>query len=474
MTSWFRRRRDPAPAPPPVRSVSAPPPQSAPYAPPVPPGSAAGAEPARQPLPPVPPVPPAPPASPPVFAGRFGSAAGALRFVGHVTRLGGEDRVRLYRSPRHWWVVADVSLDAGRELVQLGDGVAYTGTAQAMRPVGAVPAGDPVADPATWTEAAVADLVRAGGLHPIDRAPLGEAVLVMPGVEVAATVRRALDLGLTVQHRLARLHALFGPDGSTMMVELRLRSRDQPVPPSLLAAVAQRPLTAVCRRAGRDGQLLVQHGLGGPVPDDELAALVAEGTWLLADAAFGCWRVEPLAERYADSAGLARRHAVPELVSGPDLGDLAAVDPPPVRVVPARLPGQVADAALLDDGDLPSVALVLEGHPLAEAARLIPGRGVHLLLAAGGILARLPLGEPLAAVGPGLVYLPLGHRLSPQLPPGARAELFEPDEETAVVVLRDRVLRFALAGQAPVWRLWAGQPPPVDLQLPAPAIELLA
>jgi hypothetical protein len=144
-----------------------------------------------------------------------------------------------------------------------------------------------------------------------------------------------------------------------------------------------------------------------------------------------------------------------------------------VRLTPARLPGQRVDATLLHDTDLANLALLLETHPLADTAVIVPGRDLHLLLAAGGTLEDLAIGEALTCVGPGPLYVPLGRRLSPRLPPSARRQLFAPDEHHAVVVLDGQAVRFLLDHRRPVWTLWAGDGPAIDTQLPNRTIGTL-
>jgi hypothetical protein len=178
-----------------------------------------------------------------------------------------------------------------------------------------------------------------------------------------------------------------------------------------------------------------------------------------------------------DAVSLVRRGPAHEL-TGLD-GDQPYAEPPgqpslpmprPLTVVPGSTRAAAVDAVLLDDADLGCLPLLLAGDPLADTAFLIRGAGRHLLSAPGGLLIDLPVGEPLTCVGPGSVYLPTGWRLDPPVGPAARAALFEPDEQTAQVVLRDARLGYRLDDAQPLWRLWAGPVPDLDLQLPPDAL----
>jgi hypothetical protein len=246
-----------------------------------------------------------------------------------------------------------------------------------------------------------------------------------------------------------------------------------PLPESLLWALDLDPQLLLCRMAG--DELLVQHGLGAALVDRQLLALVPPGQrWILADAVFGCAVFRDLAEP-RDSTGLVRRHPTYEIAPPVNGGRQSAVESVAVHVVSDRVETSDVDAVLLDEDDLPLLSLLLQGHPLAEQAWISFGRDRHLLFAAGGLLQRLPVGEPLYRMGPGALYLPVGYRLSPVLPPAARQELFAADSGHAVILLPDRGLAFDVSEslREPVWTLWAGEPPEIDWQLPDEAVGQL-
>ncbi len=413
------------------------------------------------------------PAPPVPVAGRFRTATAALSCVGALIAAGRAQDAQFRTGSGSWWVLAALDLDLGRSIVDSANGAAYVrvdGWLVRDRGFGAAPQrrGAEDIDPGTLTPVSLLDLVRQSGLHTTRPNPLSAAAVLLPGLAMTAVVRRALDLRLDVSYRAVRLEPLFAGSSAgdqTTLIELSLRAAARTIPTAFLGAAARYPQAAVFRPAG-DGRLLVQHGKASPLADEQLAMLVDGGTWVLADAAFGCWRLDAMGD-WLDSSGLVRLDDDLPLADQRPLGSHHVVTESAVRLVPARLPGQRVDAVLLDDADLANLALLLEHHPLAEIAVVVLGKDRHLVLAAGGVLEQLPVGEPLACVGPGPLYVPLGRRLSPRLPPSARQAMYEPDAQHAVVLTDRGGLRFSLDARRPVWKLWVGDPPPADLRLPA-------
>jgi hypothetical protein len=286
-------------------------------------------------------------------------------------------------------------------------------------------------DPAALAPRELLDLIRRAGLRPARPRPLSAVSVILPGSQVPHAAARALDLGLRVQQRQVRLRPLPGAgllDGaaaSRLMTRLDIEAAPGHVPPTLLAALEQLPAALIARAAGPDAAMLIQHGLASPLADFHLAALAAGEAWVLADAAFGCW-------------------------AAADVGP-----PAQVALVASRDRGQPIDALLVEEADRAALALLLEGHPLADRAEIVLGRDRHLVLAAGGLLDSLVVGRALTCVGPRLLYIPRGLRFSPRLPPHARERLYQPDAGHAVVALEDGGLRFRLSARRPVWALWA-------------------
>jgi FtsH ternary system-associated peptide len=301
----------------------------------------------------------------------------------------------------------------------------------------------------------------------------------VPGGRIVSLVQRGLDLGLDVRYRIVRLHGLFEDGGPSWTVyEIGLQAPSSEVLPAAFIAGLDRDASVlVCRRVGPS--LLIDHALSSALPDPHLAqvAELDDHTWVLASPDFGCHRLVAVGSGgYQDAAALVRLSDTYELTGPADRADntdqpVVPVVLPVLRVVPATTRGVAIDALVLDDADLACLPTLLEGQPLAEVAFLARGRDRHLVLAPGGLLESLPLGEPLYRIGPGPLYLPLGHRLQPALPPAARRRFFPTDSDQAIALLRsDRAVAFDLVDCQPVWTLWTGPLPPIDLQIPADAI----
>lgn len=441
----------------------------------------------------------APQAPPPVvpIAARFSTAAAALAFAG---QLDGPATYGRTREPDAWWVRVSAPLAVSREQVAALRGrtfVEVDGAPVPDRGWGDLPP-DPalrVADTAAPAEVGLYTLVRTAGMRRADLPVPEELVVLVPRQEIQRWVARALDLRLTVRWRATTVEPLFAegvaPDAG-IRFELRIGAPTGGLPPSLITALDQAPDTLVCRPVGE--RLLVQHPLASPLPDPLLAQLAeadrADGRWLLAAPEYGCARLRR-AGRFADAAALVTLDDLPMVDLEPGPADDTPDDerPPTARlaVVSSHARGVDVAAVLLDDDELRVLPALLEGRPLAEAALLVRGRDKHLLLppdtgdrhlllAPGGLLERLPVGEALECIGPGLLYVPLGQCLQPALPPAGRATLFPPDPGRARVLWYGAVLVFTLDSPRPepVWTLWAGPLPPVDEQVPRDVTAVLA
>jgi hypothetical protein len=419
-------------------------------------------------------VDPPPPRVP--VAGRFATASKALRHLALLTASGRDDAATFYRGAGSWWVVADAEIDLARTAVDAARGTLYTHISGGWTPDHR--SGDPAAIPQSeLTRVPLIDLIATAPLAPAPAMPLHTATVFLPASVTDVVIRRALDLGIQVSYRLVRLSPLFGDGETTALAEVRLFRESDPIPPSLLAVAAAAPLAIVCRTADND-HLHIQHARVSPLPDQQLAALAGPDVWILADSGFGCWRLRPLGRYLPGTSLVVDRTAFTDDVQEPPAGRPTDADleipRARVRVIPRSTPGQRTDAVLLDAADLAMLPLLLERHPLGEVALVLRGRDRHLLTAAGGLLERLSVGVPLTCVGPGQLYVPLGHDFSPRLPGAARAALFGPDPRHAVVVLDGWAVRFAFANRLPVWCLWTGDVPEVDDQLPEGVDELLA
>ncbi|MBG0562555.1 hypothetical protein [Actinoplanes aureus] len=472
--NWFRRRPSAEPTSPPA-PPSVPPPRT----------HRAGGPIERLPPDPPPPLPavtpppllqPSPPAPVPASDEVFVCLPDASRALRCLSLLGGSED-RIYQRGSTWWLHTEADLDLVRTAAYGAGGRIYARHDDLLflhRPFGGPVSGSDGIAVSVLEPSDITELVRHAPLAPVRKAPLHDAAVLTPGVTTEEMVHRALELDLDVWQRPVRLSPLGAHDeGETVMLEVTVRAGGARTIPAGLFAVADRlPLTTAFRRAGEQGGLLVQHGAGLPIADYQLSALLPAGGWALADEAFGAWRVEPLgghqpaASLIRVATGFERQHQEP-------LGDHGTTTNAPLRVIPRRSPGQRVDAVLLDDTDLVLVPLMLEGHPLAEAALIIRGRDRHLLVAAGGLLVDVGIGTPLTCLGPGPLFLPIGSALSPELPPAARRRLFLPDDRHIVVILDGAALHFPIAGRRPVWELWAPERPRIDLQLPPATAEAL-
>jgi hypothetical protein len=422
-----------------------------------------------------------PPPTPLALVCRFLTASAALAYTGNLAAVGRAADVRVLRGEAgngDWWIGVTIDLELGRQLAHATLGEPFVdvgGTLIQDRGWGPSPEVDDPHAPRLSTqelvEVPVTTLVRVAGLHPAPAGRLGELRVLLDGRAVPPWVRRGLDIGLRVSHRLVDLTPLFAsedgePGSSATRVELRLAAVDGDLPPAFVAALVRDRTAIACRPAGTHDDLLIQQGAASPLPDHLLAALVDQPTWVLAMRPFGCWRLSAAGD-LVDSAALIRLSDDYPIDPVPVPASTTVVTMPVLEVVPRRTPDRVVDAVLLDETELDLVPLILEGGNLSETALVVRGTGRHLLLAPGGLLERVPTGEPLYCLGPGPLYLPLGYGIQPRIGASGRRELFGADERTAVVLLPDRGLVFDLEQREPVWTLWAGELPPVDLQLSA-------
>ena len=420
------------------------------------------------------------------LAVRFGSAASALAFAGQLLSVGRADGLTFCSDVDHFrWVRALAELDITRELATAAHGSVFIdgGAGRLIEDPGW---GDPpttqsrddfatTVDSAALAPTSLPELVRIAGLHRVREQSTAGVRVLLPGYLMPDALRRALDRRIEVAHRPVRLHPLFDDtvDQAAMaLIELRLTAQQGHIPPSLLAALAREPLVTVCRAAGDDGNLLMQYGMASPLLDHLLAGLLQGQGWVLTYDQLGCRVVEPVGE-FADSAACVELRDAHSLQSGAPGPSDDRPRLPELRLVRERTHGRAVDAILLADDDLSAIALLLEGHPLSESAQVIRGRDRHLLVAPGGVLDRLPVGESLYRLGPGPLYVPLGFGTRPQLPVSARRALFGASDQTAVILLADSVLHFSVQNRGPVWTLWVGPPPEIDMQLPAEVSALL-
>lgn len=411
--------------------------------------------------------------------GRFVAAARALAFAEQLADGAGLGAMRYARrdADGSWWIGSQLDLESAREIAALCAGTLHLNSAGRLIPDRGwgnghtSAAGLPVTE---LTGVGLLEMVHTAGLNPIPAEPLREAVALLPAGQVAWLVRRALELRLTVTYQHVRLASLF--DGGKVeraayAVSLSA-GREPEVPPSLLNALSDNPSVLICRRVERS--LLIQHRTGSPLSDRALAGLAGQDTWVMATPRRGgcarlTWTGDPLDAtsllHLGDDHALTDLGGTEQWTQATDHPELPA--PQEVTLVRARARNVPVDAVLVAQEDLGLLAALVAGEPLADSAFVVRGRDRHLVSAPGGILQELPIGEALTCVGPGNLYLPIGYRTDPPLPPRARAALFPTNDSHAKVVLPQSILEYDLNSRLPLWRLWAGPVPEPDIQLPS-------
>jgi FtsH ternary system domain X7 len=398
---------------------------------------------------------------------RFPTATAALVFIAQSRSTEKIVVTQCLRSEESWWVETDLPFEVARDTVLGCGGLLHAlldGSLVPDRGWGGPPSAGTGLDPSEFRAVPIIDLVRAAGLSRMASSAVSSAVVLLPGGQLAPLVRRALDLRLNVTYQRVELAPLFGSGPARPAFAVTLEAPSV-LPAYLIAALERDPFTLVCRQVS--DQLLVQHRYESPLSDSALSAL-ADGTWVMASDGHGCSRLT-FGGRPQPGANLVRL-AYDQPLEDPPVTDFwpdTVPEPPAVTVVQARAHGQKVDAILVSGAVLPALTPFLEGTSLADRAQFVQGRDHHLLTAPGGVLEDLPVGQPLYCLGPGQLYLPLGYRLKPLLPPSARHVLLPADNGRGIVLLPGGCLAFDLNRQVPVWELWAGPVPEIDLQVPS-------
>ncbi|OPG02074.1 hypothetical protein B1R27_34110 [Streptomyces sp. GKU 895] len=280
---------------------------------------------------------------------------------------------------------------------------------------------------------------------------------------LSSVVRQALAFGVEVSTLAVRARLWDSPDTPQRELTAFALTAPDAIPHALVVALSALPRTAVCRPVTGCERLLLDVRLSPPLDDSLLYSPVPEGElWLVGDREeWPPLRLEPLGAPSPVPTELVGVAAEPPPAASA-LPDAARVPSTPVRVVPDAHADTAVDAVLLDDDELPLLRRYLPGRPLGETGFLLPGPGHHLLLEPVGLARDLPFGMPLHRIGPGSLFLESGHRLTPPLPPAARAHLFGLDGTSAVVCWHGGRHRFPLAPMVPLWTLWA-PPGPVEV-----------
>lgn len=419
---------------------------------------------------PSPPAEPSPSLAPePLAAGLFASARSALAFLGSAFNLSTDHRqASVRRTPSgSWWAELSASADQLVELVWAAGGCPYAlrdGQWQPATPR-ARAAGAPLPQPNNWPVLSLGDLLAQVRLPDSSYEPVNQVDLVLPGRLARLALRRAVALGLRAAMAPVTLESLAESGGGTPgAVLLRLRAaKRQTVSRSLLHALGTLPYCAVCTTLGMHesaGHLLVDVRCRLPLPASLIQAMVPAGqAWLLAPADIGHWQFG-FPHEFTDCASLLElpdQPAVPLPATPP--ADLSR--PLPVAVVRSPHRNRRVDAVLLDDKELDWLRRYLMTRPLGEDGYLLPGPGRHLLSSPGGLPEALPLGVPLAWVGPHSFFLETGTDFHPPVPPRAREARFQLGPDKVVVLLGNEGFHFDPEKALPLWTLWVGDSPPV-------------
>jgi hypothetical protein len=403
-------------------------------------------------------------------AGRFANPARLLSFLGTIASSGLAREAACRRGPDDsWWAEVEVPWQQAVDLVWAAGGLPFARVNDrwvAVPVIGDLPQSaqtGEIVDVRGWAKVELADLVVEIPLRSRKPIPPTSALHVLvPGTLGRWVLHRALALDIAVGLVPSWRRPLRGGGDETGVLLLRLRAKRGNIPASLVQSLSNLPYTAVCQPTGLEGErLLVDVRYHAPLVGTLLSGMIPEGeTWVLGAPDVGHWRLLQTGQE-VDGESLVE---VPDVATAPapPLGPVKLPEPIPVSLVHRPGGGERIDAVLLDEAELDWVRPFLAGRPVSEVAFLLPGPGVYLLTAPGGLPALVPFGIPLVRIGPGGLYLELGLDFFPPLPEGARAQAFGLEEGKIVVVAGSGVAyRFDLEQMVPAWTLWVGPAPEV-------------
>lgn len=449
------------------------------------------------------PVPPPTPDPPGLLraAALFASPSGVLDLLAAVVqaRLAEEAPTRRESGRGRWWVEIPADPERVAQLTWAAGGRAYVGDGRTWRlidvggapgqpPGGAVgrvvePGEEWKLEPSTWRPTELRELLGDLSLGTSAWAgDLREARLLLPGVLARLVTDQLARFGVDGWLRSARVEPMRGGPSHEALI-LRIVSTT-PLSRALLRSLSDLPQVLVGRAVGptrRPEALTVGLGSVAPGASVLLGPLVPAGEeWWLGDPSVGHWRARSVGEECLARPSVEWRGAS---LPAP-LGSTApprAVAPEAVRLEPFPNDEAAPDAILLEGDEVRNAAVVLARVAAREevnAAFVAFGDGDRvLLLGPGGLLGVVPVGTPLAAIGPGALFRPLGLRLAPPLPRAARAALFPPDATVARVIVQgpEGPIRaeFEIATLAPAWSLWVGAGPARAGGAPSPVITEL-
>jgi hypothetical protein len=416
--------------------------------------------------------------------GRFSSANKVLAFLSSV--IGGRfsSAAAVCQTPEGaWWVEVAISHHRTAPLIWACGGHPYARQNDRWLPVlasGELPAISAEIeglDVSTWTVLELADLIAAATLLPGQYKGATSLDVIVPGSLGRWVLKRASALGLNVTLCPAlrqSLHDSTAAESGVLMVRLQ-NNGAQIIPASLVHSLIQLPYVIVAEPLveSEAGRLLVDVRHRLPLDPGFVTQLMpANEVWVLGSPDMGYWRMR-VTDSETDGALLLNLPAIPTPV--PQIHSPAEL-PSPISVQLAPQPdiSQQVDAVLLDDAELSWIRAFLLGQPAGELAFLLPGAGMHLLTAPGGLPSRVPFGVPLTWIGPGALYVELGTGFYPPLSREARQARFQLQSKRVVAVVCKGTYQFDGTRVTPAWSLWLGEAPQVRSGLSQAGEKLLA
>ncbi|MDJ0841548.1 MAG: hypothetical protein QNK37_33885 [Acidobacteriota bacterium] len=396
---------------------------------------------------------------------RFASAAQLLSYLGAIAGLGLAPEADCRRDPlgRFWWGETQGICERSVELARAAGGTPYLGRADRWAPV---PAGKRatelalnghVLDLSGWQRVDLRQLVPGLPLRPCRYVPRRECLVITTGSLARWILRRAAGVGIETSLQTITMTPLNDEAQPTTGLLLHLRSGADTLPASLIDRLIELPYTVVAAGGGHGNeQLLVDIRYRPPLETHLLADLLPPGeTWLFAGPDCGHHRLALGKKTLPGADLLAPLEALAPRITRPNGNRLPK--PLPVRLVVQTTPYQV-DAVLIDDKERTWLRPFLMSSSLGERGFLLPGEGVSLLLAPGGLSTTLPFGVPLVHLSPGPLYLEAGLGFYPPLPEAARIERYQLDGKAAVAVTARGAWSFPASRLIPCWRLWQEKP----------------
>jgi FtsH ternary system domain X7 len=413
---------------------------------------------------------------------RFRSSNSTLGFLGLALGMGLTNEAIVRRTPEgHWWAEVAVPSERIAPLIWIGGGVPFVRVGNLWSEL--APAGNSRTDTQNlqtaqvegWPVLELAQLLAQTSLSPRRYRGATALNVIAPGQLGRWIARRATGFNLDVRIIQSTRQAMGVQGGIDQSVSLmRVQSQTtRPISGAFVHSVTNLPYVVVAETFEGDPEsIIVDVRNRLPISPAIIGSMVPKGeSWVLGPADVGHWRLRRVGHEVDGSFVL--EMPLLEASAPPALPPVTQTTTIPVRVIARPDSAFRVDAVLLDDNEIRWLVPFLITQPIAEMSFLLPGPGVHLLTAPGGLSGRIPFGIPLINVGPGALYLELGTTLYPHMPDSARQERFGLDGETAMVVLKNAAYRFDTTQLTPSWVLWVGDAPAVEQGLSAAGKRLL-